>query len=71
MKALQYYLTVDHAVGVFSTWFGPTLKALEKLDDVQQENLLSDLKEVFNRYNRSGDDTAIIENTYLETIVNI
>jgi ubiquinone/menaquinone biosynthesis C-methylase UbiE len=70
-KALQYYLSTDHAVEVFSTWFGPTLKALEKIDEVQRENLLNDLKEVFNCYNRSENGTAIIENTYLETIVDV
>ncbi len=70
-KALQYYLSVDHALKVFSTWFGPTLQALEKTDKDQQENLLNDLEEVLNRYNRSANNTAIIENTYLQSIAHI
>ena len=70
-KALQYYLSTGHAVEVFSTWFGPTLNALEKIDEAQKENLLSDLKTVFDRYNISDDGTAIIENTYLQTIIYI
>ncbi|MEX0929385.1 MAG: methyltransferase domain-containing protein [Balneolales bacterium] len=67
-KTLQYYLSVEHALNVFSTWFGPTLQALEKLDEKQQENLLNDLNEVFNCYNRSTNGTAIIENRYLQSI---
>ncbi len=70
-KALQYYLSTDHAVEVFSTWFGPTLRALDLIDDHQKENLLNDLKEVFERYNRADDGTAIVENTYMETIVDL
>lgn len=68
-KALQYYLSTDHAVEVFSTWFGPTLRALDTIDEGQQENLLKDLKTVFDRYNRAADGTGIVENTYLESVI--
>lgn len=70
-KALQYYLSTDHAIEVFSTWFGPTLRTLEKIDKGQQQSLLSDLKSVFDRYNRATDGTAIVENTYLQSIVDL
>lgn len=70
-RVLQYYLSVDHALEIFSTWFGPTLQALEQIDEDQQENLLKDLKEVLNRYNRSKNNTAIIENTCLQSIATI
>lgn len=71
MKALQYYLSTDHAVQVFSAWFGPTLNALEKINDEEKKNLLRDLKEVFERYNKTTDGTAIVENTCLQTIIQI
>ena len=67
--AMQYYLSTGHAVEVFSSWFGPTLNTLEKIDENQHEHLLNDLKEVFERYNRADDGTAIVENTYLQSIV--
>jgi ubiquinone/menaquinone biosynthesis C-methylase UbiE len=70
-KALQYYLSTDHAVQVFSTWFGPTLNALEKIDTDQHELLLNNLKEVFERFNRADDGTAIVENTYQQTIIHV
>jgi SAM-dependent methyltransferase len=68
-KALQYYLSTGHAVEVFSTWFGPTLNALENIDENRHGELLNDLKEVFERYNRADDGTAVVENVYLQTII--
>jgi hypothetical protein len=55
-------------VEVFSTYFGPTLRALEKLDSADQERLLGDLNTIMSRYNRATDGTAIVENQYLQTI---
>ena len=69
-KALQYYLSTDHAVVVFKTWFGPTLNALEKIDTDQHEHLLNDLKEVFERYNKASDGTGIVENSYFQTVIH-
>lgn len=66
--ALQYYRSVDHAVDVFRTYFGPTINALEKIDPEEEENLLDDLRTVMSRYNRATDGTAIVENQYLQTV---
>jgi SAM-dependent methyltransferase len=66
--ALQYYRSIDHAVEVFSTYFGPTIQALEKISPEEQERLLEDLYGVMSRYNRATDGTAIVENQYLHTI---
>jgi hypothetical protein len=52
-------------------WFGPTIRAAEALDDEGRRALRADLEEVFLRYDRSTDDTAVVENTYLLTIVTI
>jgi ubiquinone/menaquinone biosynthesis C-methylase UbiE len=67
-KALQYYRSTDHAVEVFSRWFGPTIRACESLNQNQRDQLLADLKEVFERYNQVDNGTAVVENTYLMTI---
>jgi len=66
--SIQYYRSTDHAVEVFGQWFGPTLRAKEILGREDQQKLLNDLKEVFERYNRADNGTAIVENIYLETI---
>lgn len=68
-RAFQYYRSVSHAVEVFSTYFGPTLRALALLDEDTQEQFRRDLESVFERHNRATDGTAVIENTYLQTIV--
>jgi SAM-dependent methyltransferase len=66
--ALQYYRSVQHAVEIFSTHFGPTIRALHAIDPDARERLRAELESVFARYNRAKDGTAIVENTYLQTI---
>ena len=66
--ALQYYRSVDHAVEVFSRYFGPTLRALEAVGPEDEATVLGDLAAVFDRYNRADDGTAVVENTYLQTV---
>lgn len=63
--ALQYYRSVDHAVDVFLTHFGPAIRASEADSG---ESLRGELSEVFSRYNRATDGTAVVENTYLLTV---
>lgn len=63
--AWQYYRSVDHAVGLFLAYFGPAIRASEKGD---KEALRQDLNQVFERYNRASDGTAIVENTYYLTV---
>lgn len=63
--ALQYYRSVDHAVELFLTYFGPAIRASE---EGEEESVRDDLRAVFNRYNRATDGTAVIENTYLLTV---
>lgn len=67
-QALQYYLSVEHAVEVFSTYFGPTLRARATVGPEGEADLLDDVAAVFHRYNRVDDGTAVVENTYLETV---
>jgi SAM-dependent methyltransferase len=66
---LQYYRSVDHAVEVFSTYFGPSVRALEAIGDEGREAFLRDMRAVFERYNQATAGTAIVENRYLQTIV--
>lgn len=63
--ALQYYRSVDHAVDLFLTYFGPAIRAAGKGG---RERLREDLGAVFHRFNRATDGTAVIENTYLLTV---
>jgi SAM-dependent methyltransferase len=47
--ALQYYRSIDHAVEVFSTYFGPTIRAFDAIDPDAHEQLRADLESVFAR----------------------
>ena len=69
--ALQYYRSVDHAVSVFLTFFGPAIRASERLDEEAREELADDLREVFERYNRATDGTAVVENRYRLTVATV
>jgi ubiquinone/menaquinone biosynthesis C-methylase UbiE len=64
-NALQYFRSVDHAVEVFLTYFGPAIKA-SRADGGKA--LKDDLKAIFSRYNRATDGTAVIGNTYMLTV---
>lgn len=66
--ALQYYRSVDHAVSVFLTFFGPAIRASEGVDEATREELIRDLRGVFERYNRATDGTAVVENRYRLTL---
>jgi SAM-dependent methyltransferase len=66
--ALQYYRSVEHAVEVFARYFGPTLRALDAVGPEGEADVLDDLAAVFDRYNRADDGTAVVENTYLQTV---
>ncbi|AXY42602.1 class I SAM-dependent methyltransferase [Halomonas sp. JS92-SW72] len=66
--ALQYYRSVDHAVEVFLRYFGPVMRASDAAGEQRRERFRSDLHEVFSRYNRATDGTAVVENRYLLTV---
>jgi len=67
-RALQYYRSVEHAVDVFTAYFGPTIRAAEVAGAEGRERLREDLEAVFTRYNRATDASAVVENTYLLTV---
>jgi ubiquinone/menaquinone biosynthesis C-methylase UbiE len=68
LTSLQYYLSINHALDVFSSYFGPTMRALRTLDGDKRQLFLDELKSVFKRYNRATNGTAVVENQYLQTI---
>lgn len=70
-KSIQYYRSADHAVEVFSRWFGPTIAALEKNNKAAGSKLLNDLKSVFERYNLADNGTAVVENIYLQVLARV
>ena len=66
---LSYYRSVDHAVDVFSRYFGPIARAVEVLDAEKQDALRRDVAGILTRYNRATDGTCVFEAQYLEAII--
>jgi SAM-dependent methyltransferase len=62
------FLSADHWLEFHRTHFGPMVKTFELLSRAEGENLSRDLLALVGRYNRSGDQTAIIPADYLEVV---
>jgi SAM-dependent methyltransferase len=68
--SLQYYRSIEHAIEVFCTYFGPTIRVLHKVDAETRQHFLDELETVFRRYNRATNGTAVVENHYLQTVAS-
>jgi len=55
-------------VEYFRTYFGPTQKAFESLDESGQAALRADLEELWDSKNQATDGTTDVESEYLEVI---
>jgi SAM-dependent methyltransferase len=64
----MYYRSVDHAVEIYRTYFGPIARACQVLDAVARDALVAELRDVFGRYNRATDGTLIIGAEYLQVV---
>ncbi len=63
------YRSAQHWLEVFRSYYGPMAKTYAALDAAQQDSLTRDLLGLIARYNRSGDETAVIPSTYLEVVI--
>jgi hypothetical protein len=62
------YLSAEHFIEHFRSYYGPVHKAFESLDSEEREALESDLRELIDYWNISGDETAILPSDYLEVV---
>jgi ubiquinone/menaquinone biosynthesis C-methylase UbiE len=63
------YLTPQHFLDVFRTFYGPMLKAFSALDTRKQNALERDLLELIARLNRTDDSTMVVPSEYLEVVI--
>ena len=63
-----YYRSVDHALELFQTYFGPTIRALGVVGEEGAAALRRDLAAVFERYNTADDGTVAMTTEYLQTV---
>jgi len=63
------YLSPEHWLQVFRTFYGPINKAYAALDEQGQQCLSEDLLSLLGRHNLSGDATLVLPSAYLEVII--
>jgi SAM-dependent methyltransferase len=63
------YRSAEHWLEVFSTFYGPVLKAFAALPAETQPVLARDLVDLVGRFNRSGDSTMVVPGEYLEIAI--
>lgn len=64
----MYYRSIDHAIEIFRTYFGPMARAFEAIDAAGRDALRSDVAALFDRYNRATDGTLAMEAAYLQMV---
>ena len=67
-SALFRYRSARHWIDVFSTYFGPIIRALETLDEARRAAFLRELQALLAQFNRSGDDSLVVSADYLEVV---
>jgi ubiquinone/menaquinone biosynthesis C-methylase UbiE len=65
----QYYLSVGHAVEVFSEYFGPIVRVREAADQTTRAVLAADLAVAFERHQCRGEPGLVLDCEYLEALV--
>lgn len=63
------YLSPQHWLDVFSTYYGPTLKTLQALESVQGQSLCDDILQLIAKHNRATDGTLVLPSDYLEVVI--
>jgi ubiquinone/menaquinone biosynthesis C-methylase UbiE len=63
------YLSPDHWLDVFKTYYGPVLKTFAALDGAGQAALERDLRTLISQFNRSGDSSMVVPSEYLEIVI--
>jgi hypothetical protein len=62
------FTSPEHYLDVFRSYYGPTFKAFQALDDAGQQALADDLREALGRYARPVDGTLLVPAEYLEVV---
>jgi ubiquinone/menaquinone biosynthesis C-methylase UbiE len=63
------YRSPEHFVEVFRTYYGPTHKAFEALDEAGRQGLGKDLLALIGQMNRAEDGTMVVPSEYLEVVI--
>jgi len=62
------YLSAEHLIETFRTYYGPVHKAFESLDAAGQDAFAKDLENLIHAWNTSSDGTVVVPSDYLEVV---
>lgn len=62
--------SVDHWLDFFRTFFGPMVKAFERLEGEQRDAFTTELKALAVEFNQADDGTLVIPGEYLEVVLS-
>jgi ubiquinone/menaquinone biosynthesis C-methylase UbiE len=68
VKSRQPFLSADHYIDFFRSYFGPIKSAYEKVGPEGEQALTDDLREMLADVNTAGDRALVIEPEYLRVI---
>jgi ubiquinone/menaquinone biosynthesis C-methylase UbiE len=63
------YRSPEHWVEVFRTWYGPTKRVFDGLDEPRRIELSNELCAALSRQNRAHDGTLIAPSEYVEVVI--
>jgi ubiquinone/menaquinone biosynthesis C-methylase UbiE len=63
------YRSPTHFIDVFSTYYGPVVKAFAALDASERTALAADVRALIDRLNRAEDGTMVVPGEYLEAVI--
>ena len=62
------FLSIDHMLEFFRTYFGPTKMAYERLDDAGREAFENDMRAMLEARNEAGERALVLSAEYLEVV---
>jgi ubiquinone/menaquinone biosynthesis C-methylase UbiE len=63
------YLSADHWIEVFRTYYGPTHKAFNTLSGDVQVSFANDIRALIGELNAADDGTLVVKSDYLEVVI--
>ncbi|MEL0587010.1 MAG: class I SAM-dependent methyltransferase [Candidatus Thiodiazotropha sp. (ex. Lucinoma kazani)] len=63
------YHSPQHWLDIFSTYYGPTLKAFDVLDEMTGQSLREDILCLIREHNRATDGAMVVPSDYLEIVM--
>jgi hypothetical protein len=61
-------MSPKETVGLFRTWYGPTVRAFAALDEDRQRGLFADLLRLWAEHNTAGPNATRVASEFLEVV---